>query len=48
MADLKDKMILKGEMFRAYEIVLNKDGYKKLVKRLKAILKTGRKKDEEN
>ena len=48
ISDLKDKMILKGEMFRAYEIVLNKDGYKKLVKRLKAILKTGRKKDEEN
>ena len=47
-SNLKDKMILKGEMFRAYEIVLNKDGYKKLVKRLKAILKTGRKKDEEN
>lgn len=46
ISDLKDKTILKGEMFRAYEIALNKDGYKKLIKSLKAVLKTHKKKDE--
>ena len=48
ISDLKDKTILKGEMFRAYEIVLNKEGYKKLFKSLKAVLKVCKKKDTDN
>ena len=48
ISDLKDKTILKGDIYRAYDIALNKSGYKKLVKDLKRILKSARKKDEEN